>query len=84
MTGPRTRPVECRQDDETTREIISVLDDEPSAARARAERALNAGLEGGCQVPIAAHATLRDGALAMSALVASPDGSTVLREQSTR
>lgn len=46
------------------------------------ERALLRGLGGGCQVPIAALATLRDGAtLELDALVARPDGSEVIRDR---
>jgi len=45
----------------------------------RAERAFNRALEGGCQVPIAAYATLEDGAMRLGGLVASLDGARVLR-----
>lgn len=75
--------VECRRGDDDTRALIAALDDPTSAMRVHAERALNAGLQGGCQVPIAAHATVHGNALAMNALVASPDGATVLRESGT-
>ena len=37
------------------------------------------GLGGGCQVPIGAHASAREGRLTLVALVASPDGSEVVR-----
>jgi hydroxymethylbilane synthase len=45
-----------------------------------AERALLAALEGGCQVPIGALARAdEDGALVLHALVASIDGTAILR-----
>ena len=44
-----------------------------------AERALNARLEGGCQVPIAAYAELSDDMLQLRALVGEPDGSRLIR-----
>ncbi len=44
-----------------------------------AERGLLAALGGGCQVPIGAHAAVREGCLKLVALVASPDGSEVVR-----
>ncbi|MGI9335426.1 MAG: hydroxymethylbilane synthase [Gammaproteobacteria bacterium] len=72
--------IECREADAATRALIAPLNDEVSALRARSERALNASLDGGCQVPIAAHAVVRGDELRMAALVASPDGAEVLRE----
>ena len=58
--------------------LIAPLDDAPTHVCVRAERALNARLHGGCQVPIAAHAEIVDGALRMRAMVGSPDGRRVL------
>jgi hydroxymethylbilane synthase len=40
---------------------------------------LLAALGGGCQVPIGAHATVEDGQLHLIAIVASPDGSALIR-----
>ena len=34
---------------------------------------------GGCQVPVGAHATVQDGQVHLSAIVARPDGSQVVR-----
>lgn len=50
-----------------------------TTACALAERAVSRALGGSCQVPLAAHAVLRDGRLYLQALVAEPDGSRVLR-----
>jgi len=71
--------IECRADDTATQQRIAPLHHGPTATCVAAERALNARLEGGCQVPIAAHATLDDGALELRALVGEPDGSHILR-----
>lgn len=38
-------------------------------------------LGGGCQVPIGAFAEMKDGGLQLTAIVARPDGTEVLREQ---
>ena len=38
-------------------------------------------LGGGCQVPIGAFAEMKHGELHLSAIVAQPDGSVILREQ---
>ena len=45
----------------------------------RAERAFNAYLEGGCQVPIAGFATLEHDQIRLEGRVGSVDGSTLLR-----
>lgn len=46
-----------------------------------AERALLHRLEGGCQVPIAAHAVLEGESLTLDGLVATVDGRRVIRHQ---
>ncbi|MDH5478101.1 MAG: hydroxymethylbilane synthase, partial [Nitrospinota bacterium] len=55
--------IETRKDDSATRAMIDFLNHPPTAQRVAAERAFLARLEGGCQVPIAGHATLVDGRL---------------------
>jgi hydroxymethylbilane synthase len=47
--------------------------------RVLAERALLAVLDGSCRTPIAALARLDGGGIALEGLVASPDGTQVLR-----
>jgi hydroxymethylbilane synthase len=46
-----------------------------------AERAMNAGLEGGCQVPIGGYAELHGDQLYLRGLVGEPDGSRLLRAE---
>lgn len=70
--------VEIREDDVELRALLDTLHDEPTARRVLAERALNRALNGGCQVPIAAHATLAGGTLELRALVGALDGTRVL------
>ncbi len=53
--------IECRADDTFINSLISKLNDEKSALCVRAERAFLKKLEGGCQVPIAAHARIEQG-----------------------
>ena len=48
--------IECRRQDATVEALIAPLHHAPSAQLVAAERALNACLNGGCQVPIAAYA----------------------------
>lgn len=71
--------VETRDDDAATNALVSRLDDPRTRAAVLAERALLRSLGGGCQIPIAAHATVADGRMSLDGLVASPDGSRVLR-----
>ncbi len=74
--------VEIRSDDAALRELLAPLDDPDCADCVRAERALNRALHGGCQVPIAGHATIEaDGALWLRALVGSIDGQRIVRDE---
>ena len=56
------------------------MDDASARASTSCERALLNGLGGGCQVPIGALAEARGEKIHLDAVVARPDGSTVLRE----
>jgi hydroxymethylbilane synthase len=73
--------IECRDGDARIEPLVTPLGDADSSARVRAERAMNARLGGGCQVPIAGFAELDGEGLRLRALVASIDGSEVLREE---
>lgn len=64
-------------------EILAGLADPATTACVTAERAVSRTLGGSCQVPIAAYATLTDNAVTLNALVATPDGSRVLRSTRT-
>ncbi|MGZ4957980.1 MAG: hydroxymethylbilane synthase [Methylomonas sp.] len=73
--------IECRMDDAEIHEYLKVLHDKDTSTRVRAERAMNARLNGGCQVPIAGFAEIVDGRLFMRGLVGSPDGSLLYRAE---
>lgn len=73
--------IECRGADTQVESLIAALGDADSAARVRAERAMNTHLGGGCQVPIAGYAELEGGELTLRALVASVDGTRMLRAE---
>jgi hydroxymethylbilane synthase len=49
------------------------------AIRLISERAFLAELGAGCAIPAAAHATLHDGVLSLSGMMAAPSGVRVLR-----
>jgi hydroxymethylbilane synthase len=71
--------IECRSDDAWVNSLIAALDHAPTHVCVTAERALNTRLEGGCQVPIAAHAILEGERLHLAALVGRPDGGRIIR-----
>jgi len=75
--------IEARADDLATIKELAFLDDAVAHRATAAERALLRTLGGGCQVPIGAYAEAVDGMLKLTAIVAKPDGSEVLREQQT-
>jgi hydroxymethylbilane synthase len=72
--------IEIRAGDEEMRKHLTFLDDPAARATTTCERALLHKLGGGCQVPIGAFAEMREGLLHLTAIVAQPDGSTILRE----
>jgi hydroxymethylbilane synthase len=57
------------------------LDHAATHAEVLAERGLLGALGGGCQVPIGAHARIDNGRLYVLGVVASPDGSELIRAQ---
>jgi hydroxymethylbilane synthase len=65
------------------RVAASELDHFATRASVTAERAVLHALGGGCQVPIGAHATVQAGELFARAVVAAPDGSTVVRAEAS-
>ena len=75
--------IECRIDDVEINKMLDVLNDPDTHTCVSAERAMNARLQGGCQVPIAGFAELQNGQLFIRGLVGKPDGSIVLRAEKT-
>ena len=72
--------IEGRRDDLFIHSLLSDLDHAPSKTAVLAERALLHRLQGGCQVPIAAHATLAGSRVTLEGLVASVDGKELIRD----
>lgn len=71
--------IELRRGDAAAEALISPLNDRDSSICVRAERAMNEALGGGCQVPIAGHAKLRDNTLSLIGVVSSIDGTELIR-----
>ena len=73
--------IECRTDDARTNELLAPLHHADTASCVLAERAMNARLEGGCQVPIGGHALLEGDLLWLRGLVGTEDGSEIIRAE---
>jgi hydroxymethylbilane synthase len=72
--------IEGRRDDTFVRDLLKGLEDAPTRTMVTAERALLHRLQGGCQVPIAAHARMAGPEIMLEGLVASVDGKEVIRD----
>jgi hydroxymethylbilane synthase len=66
--------LETRRGDDMTRGTLAALDHRPTHCAVLAERAMLAGLRGGCLAPIAAWGRVENGRLALTGRVLSPDG----------
>lgn len=72
--------IEARVDDIKTQSLISFLNHQETKVAVESERAFLARLEGGCQVPIAAHATIKGENITLEGLVGAVDGSITYRD----
>lgn len=79
--GQGAMAVEIRTEDVELKEFLQVFDDAETHACVAAERAFLCLLEGGCQVPIGANATLEKNEIYLEGFVGSLDGKTNLREK---
>jgi len=77
--GQGALAIEARTGDTGT---ASLLDHPPTRAAITAERAVLRALGGGCQVPIGAHAQVEGNRIRLLAVVISPDGNQVVRDES--
>ena len=75
--------IETRADDEIALTATAKLNHLQTELACRAERAFLRGLGGGCQLPIAGHAVVEGDVLKLEGLVAAPDGSKILRDNSS-
>lgn len=73
--------IEGREDDDFVRSLLSGMEDRETRTTVMAERALLRRLQGGCQVPIAAYATMHGARVSIDALVAGLDGKEIVRER---
>ncbi len=78
--GQGALALEIRSDDKEILELLNFLDHKETRLCVEAERAFMRTLEGGCQVPIAAYATIIDNSqtIELSARVATVDGTEII------
>jgi hydroxymethylbilane synthase len=72
--------IECLDSNATLKSILGQLSDPIAVQTTTAERAIARVLQASCQSPVAAYATVSNGTLALTALVAHPDGSEFIRK----
>jgi hydroxymethylbilane synthase len=72
--GQGALAIETREDDELTRNAVSILDNSPTRAAVFAERAMLAALRAGCLAPVAAWGRLEGDQLLLTGRVISLDG----------
>ncbi len=70
--------VEARADDADVAELLAPLNDDETASRVAAERALMAEFGGGCHLPLGALASISGGEMTVEAITAAPDGSELI------
>ncbi|OKL38265.1 hydroxymethylbilane synthase [Domibacillus mangrovi] len=78
--GQGALAIECRENDTELLNLLAKYTCENTKKTTTAERAFLAAVNGGCQVPVAGFATAGDKTISLTALVASPDGKTILKE----
>ncbi|HZG70956.1 MAG TPA: hydroxymethylbilane synthase [Chondromyces sp.] len=78
--GQGALAIECREEDKELLELLSDFACERTTKTVTAERAFLHQMEGGCQVPIAGYAEMEGEEVALTALVASPDGKQIFKE----
>ncbi len=66
--------VQLRSGDDRVGALVRTLEHPATRAATTAERALLRTVEGGCQIPVGAHATVEDGTIKLDAVICSLDG----------
>lgn len=79
--GQGALAIETRAEDQETRKLVELIDHAPTRLACEGERALLRTLGGGCQLPIAAHGVMKGSELHLTGLVASVDGTQLIRDR---
>jgi hydroxymethylbilane synthase len=73
--------LECRAKTPAISSLLAPLNHAPTVYCARAERAVSHALNASCTLPLGAHADIEKTTVTLNAMVASPDGLTVITAQ---
>jgi len=73
--------LETRVDDKLANDVVTTIDHSTTRLACNAERAFLRALGGGCQLPIAGHATIQGNQIYIEGLVADPSGAELIREK---
>ena len=79
--GQGALAIECRSDNTEVRNLLEFLNHPETKSCTDAERAFLGLVEGGCQVPIGVHADIVNDTMHITAIIASLDGSTLIRDE---
>jgi hydroxymethylbilane synthase len=83
QVGQAALAVECRADDDEVRSALERIEHGPTRRAVDAERGFLAELGGDCSVPAGAHATIAGDTVRIRGLVATVDGATVERHETS-
>lgn len=75
--------IECLAESENVQALLAPLNDARVSACVSAERHVSAGLRADCSAPLGAYAELRGETLHLRAVLATPDGSRMMRGDAT-
>lgn len=81
--GQGALAIEARAEDIETLAMLAFLNHEPTCQATLAERTFLAEVEGGCQIPIGVYGQVIEGLLSVNAVILSPDGKEVVRDNIT-
>ncbi|OEF98073.1 hydroxymethylbilane synthase [Vulcanibacillus modesticaldus] len=73
--------IQARENDHELLELLKKIDDSKTKILVSAERSLLNRLQGGCQVPIGAHAKWEDNNIHLVGMVASLDGKLIIKQE---
>ena len=73
--------IQGRRDNLELKNLLSFMNDDITATAIAAERALLKELDGGCKIPLAGYAYIKDGLLHLYGMVGNRDGSKIIHEK---
>lgn len=77
--GQGALAVQCRADDQDTQAVLSKIDHPETRRAVETERHFLSKLQGGCSLPVGAHAQIKNGYIHMQTIVLDENGQRVIR-----